>query len=378
MSLQWAMQFANRYLGDHLDDHRAPETAMCTTWHYENGCVLKGVEQLWKRAHEERYLTYIKDIMDQFVDADGLIQDYKIEDYNLDQINEGKLLFTLWRETGESKYKEAIERLMTQMRGQPKTDMGGFWHKKIYPYQMWLDGVYMASPLLAAYGRVCEQPEWLDVAANQILTMERVARDKRTGLLYHAYDESREQRWANETSGCSPQFWGRAMGWFAMAIVDVLDDLPRDHAKRGQIVGIFHRFASAVVTYQDAETGLWSQVLDQPHRSGNYQETSCTAMFAYALAKGAKHGYLEGRFLTAAQRAFEGIVKHRIRLDDDGHPHLTYCNAVAGLGGKPYRDGSYEYYVGESVVEDDAKAVGPFILAALELEPTGEPETVHV
>lgn len=364
MSSQWAVWFANSY----LDDVDGLHAAMRTHWHYENGCILKGVEQLWKRFGEERYLAYVKGIMDEFVGADGIIRDYKIEDYNLDQINEGKLLFTLWRETGESKYQKAIDQLMVQLRGHPKTALGGFWHKKIYPYQMWLDGVYMASPFIAAYAREFEQPEWFDVAAHQILTMEAVARDKRTGLLYHAYDESAEQRWANETTGCSLHFWGRAMGWFTMAIVDVLDNLPRDHAKRGQIIGIFHRLAGALLNYQSAETGLWSQILDQPQRSGNYQETSCTAMFAYAFAKGAKHGYLDQRFLVAAQRAFEGIVRNRIRQDDDGHPHLTYCNAVAGLGGQPYRDGSYEYYVGEAVVEDDAKAVGPFMLAALELE----------
>ncbi len=338
------------------------------TWNYESGCVLRAVEAVWRRTGKALYFERIRAILDSLVDMNGLIRTYVLEDYNLDQIQEGKLLFTLYEQTREERYRRAIERLLCQLRGQPRTETGGFWHKKIYPYQMWLDGVYMTAPFLAQYAQTFQQPAWFDVAVEHALTMERQTRDRVTGLLYHGWDESREQRWADPKTGCSSVFWGRAMGWYAMAIVDILDFLPVDHSRRGQLVGIFHRLMRAVVAVQDGVSGLWYQVLDQSERQGNYLESSCSAMFVYALAKGVRLHYLQDSFLPAAERAYHGLLTHALHVDEAGRPQLEFCNAVAGLGGDPYRDGSFDYYVHERIVVNDPKAIAAFILASVEME----------
>jgi unsaturated rhamnogalacturonyl hydrolase len=338
------------------------------SWNYENGVIMTAVERLWDHTGEERYYQYIKDNMDLFVSEDGSIDTYRINDYNVDQVNQGKGLFLLYEKTGDVKYRKALELLITQMKGHPRTSGGGLWHKKIYPFQMWLDGVYMTSPLLAAYADKFEAPEWFDDVAHEILLMEQVSRDPVTGLLYHGWDESKEQRWADKVTGCSPHFWGRAVGWFMMAVVDVLDFFPLDHSKRGHIIGIFHRLAEAVIEVQDSDSGLWYQVLDQGSREGNYLEASASSMFVCALTKGARLGYLGQNALDAAICGYEGLLKHCVEETADGHVHLNHVCGVAGLGGKPYRDGSYEYYVGEIIRQDDPKGVGPFIMACLEIE----------
>ncbi|MCL6597197.1 MAG: glycoside hydrolase family 88 protein [Alicyclobacillus macrosporangiidus] len=348
------------------------------SWNYESGCVLRAVREIGRRTGRTEYLAFVREVVDGLVDADGRIRTYVLEEYNLDQINEGKLLFRLYAETGDARYRRAAERLRMQLEGQPRTQAGGFWHKKIYPYQMWLDGGYMAAPFLAEYAYTFARPAWFDTAAEHLLLLEQVTRDPNTGLLYHGWDETREQRWANPATGRSPEFWGRAIGWFAMAVVDVLDFLPVNHPRRGQLVGVFERLMHAVAAVQDEATGLWYQVLDKAGHPGNYLESSCSAMFAYALAKGVRRGYLSRGFSGVAERAFDGLVAHHLRLDGDGRPHLMHCNAVAGLGGKPYRDGSYAYYVGERVVEDEPKAVAAFLLAGLEVALGGgiDPEPV--
>jgi unsaturated rhamnogalacturonyl hydrolase len=337
-------------------------------WNYENGVIMTALERLWRETGEERYLRYIQENTDLFVRDDGSIDTYELNDYNVDQVNQGKNLFVLYEVTGQDKYKKALELLVTQMKSHPRTSDGGLWHKKIYPYQMWLDGVYMTSPLLSAYGRVFGAPEWFDDVAHEILLMEKVSRDPATGLLYHGWDESREERWADKTTGCSPHFWGRAVGWFMMAVVDVLDDLPLEHPKRGEIIGIFYRLSQAVMKVQDNASGMWYQILDQGSRAGNYLEASATAMLVYALAKGARLGYLGGSALESARRGHEGLFRQCVEKTDDGEFHLNRICGVAGLGNNPYRDGSYEYYIGEIIRQDDPKGFGPFIMACLEIE----------
>jgi unsaturated rhamnogalacturonyl hydrolase len=337
-------------------------------WNYETGCVLLVLERLWRLTGDDRYYKYIRRNVDLFVQEDGTIATYNLNEYNVDQINQGKALFLLEETTGEKKYHEAIELLVTQLRSHPRTSEGGLWHKKIYPFQMWLDGVYMTSPFLAAYAVKSDEPEWFDDIANEIILMEKRSRDPHTGLLYHGWDESKEQRWADPETGCSPHFWSRALGWYVMAVVDVLDFMPLCHPQRGLIVGIFHRLAEAIVRVQDAGSGLWYQVLDQGGRPGNYLEASGSSMFVYALAKGARHGYLSGGALEAARRGFAGLLKHCVETDADGSVHLQRVCSVAGLGGNPYRDGSYEYYIGEPTRRDDPKGVAPFIMAAMEIE----------
>ncbi|GAK38786.1 glycoside hydrolase family 88 protein [Paenibacillus urinalis] len=337
-------------------------------WNYENGCMMTAVERVWRATNDPIYFDYLKTNMDLFIQDDGHIHTYRLNEYNVDQLNQGKTLFTLYEEMGDEKYRIAIEHLMTQLRSHPRTAEGGLWHKKIYPFQMWLDGVYMACPLMTAYADLIGANEWFDEAVHEILLMEKVSRDPETGLLYHAYDESREQAWADSITGCSPHFWGRALGWYVMAITDVLDTLPLDHPKRGQVIGIFYRVCEAIMKVQDEATGLWYQVLNLPEQEGNYLEASASSMFVCALAKGARLGYLGSHALEAARRGHEGIVRQFVKAREDGSYALEGICKVAGLGGQPYRDGSFEYYIGEPQRTDDPKGLAPFVMACLELE----------
>lgn len=337
-------------------------------WEYTQGLVLKAMLQVWQATGEDNYFRYVLAYYDQFVDSTGNILTYRLDEYNIDRINPGKPLFLLYEKTGDEKFKKAILLLRKQMQTHPRTSEGGFWHKKIYPHQMWLDGSYMASPFLAEFAQKFDEPALFDDVIDQIVLMEKHVRDEKTGLLYHGWDESRQQRWADPVTGRSPNFWGRAMGWYAMAVVDVLDFLPTEHPRRSDILAILNRLATAIANYQDQRSGLWYQVVDQGGRPGNYWESSASCMFVYALIKGVKKGYLDVKFHRLALKGYHGILNHFITVDKNGLLTIHGACAVAGLGGNPYRNGSYEYYIGEPVRSNDPKAVGPFILASLELE----------
>jgi unsaturated rhamnogalacturonyl hydrolase len=345
-----------------IDFHDKPR------WEYTYGLVLRSILEVWESDREKRFFDYVDGYYRRMIDSEGRIETYQPEDYNIDRINPGKPLFTLFRVTGEAKYSKAIHSLRDQMRTHPRTSEGGFWHKRIYPSQMWLDGIYMASPFLAEYAKVFNEPALFDEAARQALLMEKYAREEKSGLLYHGWDESRSQRWADPVTGLSPHFWGRSMGWYAMAVVDILDFLPEDHPQRPVLVALFNRLATAVTNVQDHDTGLWFQVLDMGTRKDNYLESSASCMFVYALAKGVRLKVLHPAFLNIAQKGYLGILDRFIDVDRAGL--VTICGgcAVAGLGGDPYRDGSFEYYVHEKVRCNDPKAVGAFILASLEIE----------
>jgi unsaturated rhamnogalacturonyl hydrolase len=350
------------------DSAMARYTPDVARWHYEHGLLLEAIAQVWRATGAGKYRQFVQTTIDQFVDEAGGIRTYRADEYNLDQINPGKVLFPIWHETGDMRYAIALKTLRRQLSYQPRTQSGGFWHKQIYPQQMWLDGIYMASPFYAEYAALFDEPAAFDDVAHQIVLLEEHARDPQTGLLYHAWDESRQQRWANPATGCSPYFWGRAVGWYAMAIVDVLDHLPVEHSGRPRILAILARLIEAVLKVQDRATGLWYQVLDQGERAGNYWEASASCMFVYAIAKGVRKGYLPIAQLASAQRGYQGIVTRFLTVADRGEVNLEGTCSVAGLGGDPYRDGSYEYYIGEPVVTNDYKGVGAFILAAVEIE----------
>jgi len=337
-------------------------------WEYTQGLVLKAILDVWEVSREDRYFQYVLAYYDQFVNEDGSIELYNPEDYNIDRINPGKPLFRLYKETGNEKFKKAIFLLREQMKTHPRTSEGGFWHKKIYPYQMWLDGLYMAAPFLAEFAVTFDEPELLDDVANQFVWMENHARDEKTGLLYHGWDESRRQRWANPETGLSPNFWGRSMGWYAMGLADALDFFPPDHPRRPEIIAILSRLATAITNFQDKETGVWYQVVNQAGREGNYPESSATGMFVYSLAKAVNKGYIDEKFLKVAQKGYAGILEQFIETDAEGLVNIHKACSVAGLGGDPYRDGSYQYYISEPIRSNDPKAVGPFILASLEFE----------
>lgn len=356
----WSARMADSMIARHT-----PDSAQ---WHYEHGLLWMAIAAVGRATGEERYLRAANAYIDAFIEPDGGIRTYRIDEYNLDQINPGRLLFPRLRETGDQRYEQAIRTLREQLRKHPRTQAGGFWHKQIYPYQMWLDGIYMAEPFYAACARHLGEPSAFDDIAHQILLIERQTRDPETGLLAHAWDESRAMAWADPSTGRSPHAWGRAMGWYAMALVDVLDDFPADHPQRPDILAVLARLADAVASVQQPESRLWYQVLDQGARAGNYLEASASAMFVYALAKGARLGYLPPSALDVARRGYEGILHELITVDEGGLVTLNRVCAVAGLGGTPYRSGTFEYYIGETIRPNDFKGVGPFILASLELE----------
>ena len=233
---------------------------------------------------------------------------------------------------------------------------------------MWLDGIYMSSPFMVQYAQEFNAPGWFDVAAFQITHIYEKTVDEKTGLMYHAWDESRTQRWCDPSTGRSKHFWGRAMGWYTMALVDVLDYLPENHPQRQQIIDILNNVSEALLKVRDKDTGLWYQVLDRGGEEGNYLEASCSNMFIYVFAKGARNGYLPEHYKVIASSSFDGVLDNFIQKDNDGLLTLTNVCGSCGLGGNPYRDGSYEYYISEKQVDNDPKGVAPFILAALELK----------
>ncbi|MBN2305823.1 MAG: glycoside hydrolase family 88 protein [Anaerolineae bacterium] len=340
-------------------------------WTYEWGVMLKGVEQLWLRTGDQRYFDYIKRNVDEFVQPDGSIRTYRVKTYNIDMIHSGKLLFGLWRTTGDARYERAARLLRDQLRVHPRTSEGGFWHKLEYPHQMWLDGIYMGSPFYAEFAKTfggAEAADIFDDVARQVTLIARHTRDPQTGLLYHGWDETRQQQWADPATGSSPHFWGRAIGWFMMALPDILEHFPADHPQRASLITILQDTVDALARVQDSATGLWYQVLDQGDREGNYLEASASCMFAYAIAKAVRLGYLNPGTRPIAERAFQGVVQHLVNVDEQGLVELHHICYVAGLGGIPYRDGSYECYVNELQVTNDDKGTGPFILASVELE----------
>src|SRR3989449_4513036 len=349
-------------------DSVGTETGKAEKWNYEQGVVLKGMQAVWYSTGEGRYFKYIQHNMDRFVSDDGNIKTYKLEDYNIDNVLNGRILLLLYKVTGQDKYRKAAALLREQLKTQSRTADGGFWHKKIYPQQMWLDGLYMGEPFYAEYAETFHEDADFDDIATQFMLMEGHARDPQTGLLYHAWDQTRQQRWANPRTGQSPNFWGRAVGWYAMALVDTLDYFPKDHPKREMLIAIMKRLAIAIGKYQDSKSGLWYEVLDKSGAPGNYLEASASCMFVYALAKGVREGYLPNSYLKTAQKAYQGITDHFIEAEANGEVNLKGPVSVGGLGGTPYRDGSYEYYLSEKVLTNDPKGIGTFLLASNEIE----------
>ncbi|MEN9884643.1 MAG: hypothetical protein RLZZ420_1860 [Bacteroidota bacterium] len=336
-------------------------------WRYDQGVILKGMDEVWNATGERKWFTYIQRSMDHYVGEDGSIKGYKKDEYNIDHINNGKVLLMLYQVTGKEKYKKAIQLLRNQLLTHPRTKEGGYWHKNIYPYQMWLDGLYMGQPFMAEYAKVFGEDSLYDDIVLQFRLMEKYARDAKTGLLYHGWDESKEQRWANKQTGVSPHFWGRSLGWFGMALVDVLEHFPATHPGRKELIGILNRFSEAVVKVQDPATGLWYDIVDMIGKKPNYPEASASSMICYTLARASRLGYIPAQYHNAADKAYAGIKK-AFFLDSAGSVHLKGTVSVSGLGGKPYRDGSFAYYMSEPVINNDPKGMGAFILCAAEME----------
>jgi unsaturated rhamnogalacturonyl hydrolase len=365
----WSVRMANSVMERYsklTDMDRIFHGRSSPKWQYDIAMLAQSIDKLAPLNKE--YEAYMQQYMDDLVDSEGNIHNYNLCDYNLDKINPGNNLIILYQRTGKEKYLRALEQLVTQLKGQLHNPDGGFWHKGVYPYQMWLDGVYMSSPFMARYASAFNQPEWLDEVVRQMTVIEGHTQDSETGLLYHAFDYSRGMKWSDDETGCSPHFWGRAMGWYMMAMVDALDFFPEEHEGKQQIMDILNRTSEALVKVRDPGTGLWYQVLDRGGQEGNYLEASASCMFVYAFAKGAHQGYLDPVYLEMANESFDSILDEFIEVEEDGLVSINHGCFAAGLGGREYRDGSYDYYIHERKGKNDSKSVAPFILAAYELK----------
>ena len=337
------------------------------SWNYIDGCMLTALMEMEELTGDERYFRFVKACVDHFVGEDGSIRTFKPEAANLDDINEGRVLFPLYERTGREKYRLAADFLRGQLDRQPRTTEGNFWHKAIYPSQVWLDGIYMAQPFYAMYETRFGDGRCSDTAS-QIQNVRRRMFSEQKGLYFHGYDASRTAFWADPATGCSKNFWLRSLGWFAVALADLLDILPAGEEREG-LEGIFTGLMASAAGYADPDTGMYWQVPDQGGREGNYLETSGSAMMAYAMLKGARLGALGKEYAAKGQKTFDGIVEKYLTFTPEGLNLGGIC-LVAGLGPESNRrrDGSYEYYISEPVVENDAKGVAPFVLAYTEIK----------
>lgn len=336
-------------------------------WDYCHGLELGAMMDVYDRYGDAKFYEYALAYADTMVNEDGTIKKYKLTDYSLDRINSGKMLFRIYEQTKNDKYKKALDLLRSQFDGQPRNADGGFWHKKVYPNQMWLDGLYMGTPFLAEYAYRNNEPQAYQEVINQIKIVARHTYDPANGLFRHACDVSKREKWADKETGQSQHCWGRALGWYMMAIVDDLDFIPQHEPGRDTVLVILNHIAETLKKYQSPE-GLWYQVMDKSGEPGNYLESSCSAMFVYSLFKAVRKEYIPSSYFAVARKGYEGILNEFIKVDDNGLVSITKACAVAGLGGKNYRMGDYDYYIHEQIRDNDPKAVGPFILASLEWE----------
>ena len=369
--LEWSVKMAKSEMARRGDTLFYPNPA--ARWDYTRGFLAQSLIRIGRRVDDSAIENFGGRIVESFVTPEGAIATYKLEEYNIDNLPPGRALLLRYEQTKDPTIGKAIKLLRHQLDKHPRTSEGGFWHKQRYPYQMWLDGLFMGATFYAHYGQVFQEPAAIDDVVKQILLMDQHAYDAKTGLHYHAWDEKKVQSWANKETGTSPNFWGRAEGWYVMALVDCLDYIPPTQPHVEEVNEVLRRVADAIVRWQDPKTGLWWQVMDQGDRKGNYLEATSSCMFVYSLAKGINNGYLSReKYLPAVLKGYEGIVRDLIRQNADGRVDLTQCCEVAGLGflsakGLP-RDGSFEYYISEPIINNDLKGIPPFIMAGIELD----------
>ena len=336
-------------------------------WNYIDGCMITALLSLYEMTGNDRYFNFAKDFVDYFVQEDGSIRTYNVKEYNLDNINTASNLFFLYDKTGDEKYKKALDLVRTQLDTMPRTKEGSFWHKDIYPNQVWLDGLYMAEPFYMRYETKFRNMEKCNDVIHQFKNVEKHMKDEKTGLYYHGYDESREMYWADPKTGCSPNFWLRSLGWFSLALTETA--MACDEAlyyEKRYLIGLLEKLVDALIPFQD-ESGMFYQVPDKPDDERNYLETSGTALIAYAILKAVRLGFISPRYAAVGEKAFDGICESYLSKNEDGTLKLGGICLVAGLGGAQHRDGSLEYYFSEPVVENEAKGVAPFLLAYTEI-----------
>ena len=378
-------------------------------WSYVMGIELEGMLDTYLRYGGEDILKYCKEYTDTMIYADGNIRGFNILDYNLDNIRTGHFVTRMYQKYPEQKNLLAMQLMMKQLQEQPRTIADKvFWHKAIYAYQVWLDGIFMGLPFRTLTAPITCKPAKntkaakakadkeiqaiYDDAVNQLKITYQRTFDPKTELNRHAYDETRKTFWADKETGLSQHCWGRAQGWYTMALVEVLDALPEDYARRGELVDLLKKDFDAILKWQDKKSGVWYQVMDSPKREGNYLESTCSSMFAYALLKAYRKGYVSEKYKDAGIKAYKGIIKNFIKVHPDKTISLTNCCSVAGLGPavtpeveaamkkinpkgsvneNTKRDGSYAYYLSEPIRDNDAKGIGPFLWASLEMEMLG-------
>ncbi|MGN0608244.1 MAG: glycoside hydrolase family 105 protein, partial [Oscillospiraceae bacterium] len=349
-----------KYINDFLDSYRHYKDY----WNYEDGCVLMGCQQLYFATGEQKYLKFILDYLDPLIDEDGTITNFEFGKHNIDGFNAGKVLFLAYDETKNEKYRKALDFLAGQLREQPRTNEGNFFHKAIYPYQVWLDGLYMAQPFYMEYEtRYNKKENYNDILA-QFRNVRKYMYDPSKKLYYHGYDEAKVQPWADKKTGLSPNFWLRSMGWYLMALIDVIDNMSEEIYEQYREYGdLFREAIDGILQYQDKKTGLFYQVIDHAGTEGNYTETSGSAMVAYAVMKGARLEVISReKYAGIGTDIFNGLVREKLVPKGDGFELKDIC-WVAGLGPGEKRDGSVEYYLSEKIVSDDSKGVGPFMMA---------------
>jgi len=363
------LQLAENVAKSEMTHHRELWTcdgAQKPKWEYTPTLMARAFVELYTATGDTAYLGHAQRFADQFIGEDGTILTYKKSLYNMDRIQGGNFLILLQAVNPQPQYAVAIETLREQLREQPRTEEGGFWHKQVYEHQMWLDGLFTGTTFYARYAAwKPEREAWSDIAG-QFLIVDKHTR-KANGLNHHGWDESRQMAWADSLTGCSAETWGRAEGWYVMALCDVLELMPANQPERGELEGILSRVIEALMAVQDTETHLWYQVPDKGDLEGNYLESTCSAMYAYAMAKSANLGILPETYRREAIQVIEGLKANKLRTDDDGTLSLIDCCAVAGLGGNPFRDGTYDYYIHERICDNDPKGVAPLILACIEL-----------
>ena len=338
-----------------------------STWNYIDGCMFKAVIELYHITGNKKYLEFADSFINYFVNEDGSIQSYDPKEYNLDNVNAGKTLFDLYKLTGREKYRKAIDTVYSQLKGQPRTSTGNFWHKMIYPNQIWMDGLYMAQPFYMQYEVEYNNKANCRDSYEQFLHVYDLMRDTRNGLYYHAYDDSREAFWCDPVTGLSDNFWLRALGWYAMALVDTMEVMPEEMAEeKARLGAVYKELIDAMLPYQDQESGMWYQVVNRGRIQPNYLETSGSAIFAYAIMKSVRLGYLDERYFAFGRKAFDGICEKYLS-EENGELQLGGICLVAGLGNKEMREGTFDYYMREPVVKNEAKGVAPLILAYIEI-----------
>ena len=335
------------------------------SWSYDFGVVWRGMEMLYALTGEEKYFSFVRDALDGMVDENGVPAGYSLEAQNLDYLCIGRQLLWLYGKTGREKFRRAADTLRSQLNTQPRTSDGGFWHKNVYPFQMWLDGQHMAIPFYIQYETAFGPDEAaLCDAAEQLILAYRHTLNPETGLPCHGWDEKKQQIWADPLTGRAAHAWGRAVGWYMTALADSLDMLPKENSRSAEVKAIFNELSARLLSVR--QEGVWLQVLDQPGRAGNYLESSGSCLICYALLKGARLGLLPREYGSEAQQSFESIQRHFVGQMKNGEYFIAKCCAGAGLGGRSGRDGSFDYYISENVRSYDLKATGAYIQAACE------------